>query len=465
MRIHLLLFLSLLSVCLMAEETPYKYRGFNGVMVKEFRNYMPNIGRFTTVDPVHAGTNWYSYAGGDPVNKWDPTGLYWQVYADPEFGVYQNDDKSLSASWIEDGTAMPLGGPTNAGWHSASIFFDQAGVSYPQGLGAGEAWDGTPPSQDLLPIYMVGPQLNKNPIWNGGSGSESGRWTLPNSFGMRREGGRYLVSGIQNGPQSFDFTGAQEAGMEHYMFLRLEAMAGNKLGLDADLFAREYGVGGVSDMAMLWGLSQWMMETTEGQAAALEYGSLGLAAGAVSYAAFKKFKASKMANRMLPLLNTAREKMTRLMNSRGMQDMGIETSRRFSTGVRRRSQHSAADINEEFINKDWEPPYMPGSSVNVVESVREMRFMRVHGADNKARSWMMRLEDIVGLSPSQIKVKFSLPNMPTHVSEVLVPAGTGFRQGVVNPLFGGAGGAIQYELLGRLPESLFVNTRLLELVP
>ena len=40
-----------------------------------FRDYSPNIARFTTVDPIRDGRNWYSYVVNDPVNFVDLWGL------------------------------------------------------------------------------------------------------------------------------------------------------------------------------------------------------------------------------------------------------------------------------------------------------------------------------------------------------------------------------------------------------
>ena len=40
-----------------------------------FRNYAPAFARFTTIDPIRDGTNWYAYCSGDPVNFVDLWGL------------------------------------------------------------------------------------------------------------------------------------------------------------------------------------------------------------------------------------------------------------------------------------------------------------------------------------------------------------------------------------------------------
>jgi RHS repeat-associated protein len=57
--------------------------GFNGKVYDPatrnydygFRDYAPKQARFTTVDPIQDGSNWYVYCSNDPVNFTDPTGL------------------------------------------------------------------------------------------------------------------------------------------------------------------------------------------------------------------------------------------------------------------------------------------------------------------------------------------------------------------------------------------------------
>ena len=47
-----------------------------------FRDYSPEIARFTTVDPIRDGRNWYCYVVNDPVNFVDLWGLQCQSESD-----------------------------------------------------------------------------------------------------------------------------------------------------------------------------------------------------------------------------------------------------------------------------------------------------------------------------------------------------------------------------------------------
>lgn len=74
----------------------------------------------------------------------------------------------------------------------------------------------------------------------------------------------------------------------------------------------------------------------------------------------------------------------------------------------------------------------------------------------------MRQKDIEGLTARQIKDKFALPEIPTYISDVYVPAGTKITVGKVAPVKGwGNGGGIQYEMMmkNRLPGEAFKNMR------
>ena len=51
------------------------YDAGTGLYDYGFRDYSPNSARFTTVDPIRDGSNWFSYVVNDPVNYVDPLGL------------------------------------------------------------------------------------------------------------------------------------------------------------------------------------------------------------------------------------------------------------------------------------------------------------------------------------------------------------------------------------------------------
>jgi filamentous hemagglutinin len=73
---------------------------------------------------------------------------------------------------------------------------------------------------------------------------------------------------------------------------------------------------------------------------------------------------------------------------------------------------------------------------------------------------MMREEAIKGLTAEQIQNKYSLPNKPTFISDVNVPAETRIRTGTVAANFGGGQGARQYQWINtKVPGSAITNTR------
>jgi RHS repeat-associated protein len=56
-----------------------------------YRDYDPGTGRFTSVDPVKDGTNWYSFVDGDPINRRDPNGLF--ISVGPGLGYNERTDR------------------------------------------------------------------------------------------------------------------------------------------------------------------------------------------------------------------------------------------------------------------------------------------------------------------------------------------------------------------------------------
>ena len=76
----------------------------------------------------------------------------------------------------------------------------------------------------------------------------------------------------------------------------------------------------------------------------------------------------------------------------------------------------------------------------------------------------MRADEIVGMSPAQIQRHLALPEMPTHVQNITVPAGHTLRTGRVGPQpqWGAPNpSATQYQSPNFLPNSAFGPSRIL----
>jgi filamentous hemagglutinin len=123
---------------------------------------------------------------------------------------------------------------------------------------------------------------------------------------------------------------------------------------------------------------------------------------------------------------------------------------------------TAEDVNSDSLARlgvSGRPPYQTGTRVTEYVTKEADQFVRVTSGENAEGAWMMRKEAIQGLSPEEIARKYSLPATPKYISDVNVPAGTGIRTGKVESNFGGNQGAIQYELISRIPRESFTNTR------
>ena len=70
-----------------SDENPFRYCGEyydteTGFIYLRARYYDPNVGRFTTVDPIKDGLNWYNYCNNNPLKHIDSSGLRPKEWAD-----------------------------------------------------------------------------------------------------------------------------------------------------------------------------------------------------------------------------------------------------------------------------------------------------------------------------------------------------------------------------------------------
>jgi hypothetical protein len=124
---------------------------------------------------------------------------------------------------------------------------------------------------------------------------------------------------------------------------------------------------------------------------------------------------------------------------------------------------SADEVNDSLSKLGYtEAPYKPGTKVNTIELTEDTKFVRVYDGVNSQQQggWIIRTEDIQGLTPQQIQNKFALPTTPKYVTDVILEEGTQIRTGIANDLFGFDGGGTQFDLMGQYVGN-FVNGRLL----
>jgi hypothetical protein len=130
----------------------------------------------------------------------------------------------------------------------------------------------------------------------------------------------------------------------------------------------------------------------------------------------------------------------------------------FERQARRTGVKKAERVNQELNYQ--RSPYKPGTDVEEFITKEEMIFVRVHGDNQKGR-WIMRKDQIEGLTDKQIRERFSIPqNLDTKISEVRVPANTRIRRGIANPITQFKGKDLnqtQYELLDKLPDDSFAR--------
>ena len=125
----------------------------------------------------------------------------------------------------------------------------------------------------------------------------------------------------------------------------------------------------------------------------------------------------------------------------------------------------AEEVNQWWAEQGYEePPYLPGTMVDVLRLKEDTVFARVYDGEvsGKFGGWVMDYDALDGLAPEEIRALFALPAVPCYRVDVILPAGSLVRRGVCNSLAEwGSGGGIQYDMMGeRIGE--FVNERPLE---
>ena len=109
------------------------------------------------------------------------------------------------------------------------------------------------------------------------------------------------------------------------------------------------------------------------------------------------------------------------------------------------------EVNATWASRGYtDSPYKPNEKAQIIELTDTAKFVRTYDNKNsfKAGGWVMKYEDIKGLSPEEIADKFALPQVPKYVCDCTLEAGTKLCTGECNPLYGRKGGGTQFDLMG-----------------
>lgn len=112
----------------------YQSDADDGLTLLGHRYYDKRIGRFITQDPAGDGDNWYAYAGNDPINGTDPTGLSNGLLGslgapDSYYGMFEGgpDNMSIGAQddgWITQGVELVTLQHTRTGTVTSTVDAD-----------------------------------------------------------------------------------------------------------------------------------------------------------------------------------------------------------------------------------------------------------------------------------------------------------------------------------------------------
>ena len=157
--------------------------------------------------------------------------------------------------------------------------------------------------------------------------------------------------------------------------------------------------------------------------------------------------------------------------AKNLDDSVDEVVERTSNGNIASNINVVKTVQADEVNAWWKtemgynnPPYKPGTAVDIITLKRKTTFVRVYDGEVSGQfgGWLMDLDDIRGLTPEQIRDIYALPTTPKYMTDVTLESGTTLRTGIVNPLDGwGKGGAKQFDLMGQRTGQ-FTNERLIQ---
>jgi len=111
---------------------------------------------------------------------------------------------------------------------------------------------------------------------------------------------------------------------------------------------------------------------------------------------------------------------------------------------------SSDEVNALFSERGWHAPYKSGVSIAEFQTPKKWEgLVRLSGPDNIKGSWFTTSDQVKGLTPAQLRGKFSLKYEPTNITPISLDAGSNVRVGEAAGVkdFGTKGGGYQVEVV------------------
>ena len=175
----------------------------------------------------------------------------------------------------------------------------------------------------------------------------------------------------------------------------------------------------------------------------LGYNMLGEGIGSLFHAA------GKIENRGYAAADDAVEDVTGYLDDMGEGARALDDQLgSLKDKVKINQYQSAESVNDWWEARGYKSPYKEKTVVQNITLTEDTKFVRVYDGvnSNLEGGWVMRAEDIRGLTPKEIQAKFALEYEPKFIGEVELKAGDTIRLGEAGPNFGFDGGGIQIDL-------------------
>ncbi len=275
------------------------------------------------------------------------------------------------------------------------------------------------------------------------------------------DGEKYVGAGLRNNLPHIMY--AVDKSLEAVGIVLLASATGWTLALSD---AKSYQDAGDKITGFIKGVEETLNKySTKEERKVLEYTPVGIVAGKVIKQGLSHIIEGGLLMQFEGVLFT--KSSIKLVKDARLDGYTSEAAHKLLDSVHFSEIKTAEIMNEQLSKYYSKPPFIAGGKVGLFQADGIQKFVHVFNREIKANDvkgqFMMLEADINGLTALQIKDKFDLPYLPSHIAEVNLPKGTNVGVGTVRPgNFEGSGKATQFYIVDEASASWFSNFKKLK---